>query len=109
MPKQYVTIKGKRVAVSDITSKEKPFPFSKNFHELSIGEMGCDINGYNRNIVAFKKMIELNQDKTDFAKRTRDYAEKNISELQQKIKEKEAEITHRKSMTKKHKLRYGKN
>ena len=109
MPKQYVTIKGKRVAVSDITSKEKPFPFSKNFHELSIGEMGCDIDGYERNINAFEKIIELNQHQTGFAKKAREYAEKNIKELQQKIKDKEAEIIHRKTMTSKHKLRYGKN
>ena len=109
MPKQYVTIKGKRVAVSDITSKEKPFPFSNNFHELSIGEMQCDIGSYGKVINAFDKIIDLNQHQTNFSKNARDYAGKNIKEFKEKITEMETEIIHRRMMTKKHKLRYGKN
>ena len=107
MPKQFVTIDGKRVAVSDITSKEKPFPFSNNFHELSIGEMGCDIDSYKSKINTFNRIIELNQYQTYFAKKTKYHSEKNINELKEKITELEAEITHRRMMAKKHKLRWG--
>jgi len=109
MPKQYVTIDEKRVAVSDITSKEKPFPFSANFHDLSIGEMSCDITANLRNIHSFEIMIELNQHQTDFGKSTREYAEKMIKELKKMNLDKQVEIIHRKKMGNKHKLRFGAN
>lgn len=97
MPKQYVTIEGRRVAVSEITTKEKPFPFSNNFHDESTGELWNDINNHERNIHAFRSM------KQD------DYTNNNIKELLKKISDKKIEILNRVEKCEKHKLRFGAN
>lgn len=109
MPKQYVTIDEKRVNVREITSKEKPFPFSTIYHDEGIGMLSNDMQGYERNISAFETMIELNGQKTDFAERTREYARKNIREINTLITSKLMEIQYRKEMCNKHKLRFGAN
>ncbi len=107
MPKQYVTLKGKRVAVSEITSKEKPFPFSNNFHNESTSELWNDISHHERDINAFEKMIDLNQHDTPFGEGVRDYASINIKKMNVSISEKKKEILHRHDMCDKHKLRFG--
>jgi len=95
MPKQYVTLEGKRVAVSEITSKEKPFPFSTNFHDQGTSIMWNDISHYESDIKAFENM------KQD------DYTEKNIKELTEKISARKKEILHRHDMCEEHNLRFG--
>jgi hypothetical protein len=109
LPKQFVTIDEKRVAVSDITSKEKPFPFSTIYHDEGISMLENDMQYYQRTIQAFEKMIEMNPQKTDFAERTRQYARENIRQTNNVITSKLMEVQYRKEMCKKHKLRFGAN
>jgi len=109
LPKQYVTINEKRVNVREITSKEKPFPFSTIYHDEGISMLGNDMQHHERDIQAFERMIQYNGQKTDFAERTREYARKNIREINNLITSKLMEIQYRKEMCKKHKLRYGAN
>jgi len=104
MPPQFVTIKGRRVAVRDITSKSRPFPFSKSFHKLPISILENDINGNNRNIQQFEKNIGLNRE-VSAVKFSRD----NIKRLQADNIKKKTEINHRKEQADKHNLRFGKN
>jgi hypothetical protein len=97
LPKQYVTIEEKRVAVADITSKEKPFPFSTIYHDEGVGMLDNDMQHLHRDLLAFEQM------KQD------DYARKNIRKINSEITSKLMEIQYRKEMCKKHKLRYGAN
>jgi len=109
MPKQYVTIDEKRVNVREITSKEKPFPFSTIYHDEGVDMLANDMQYHQRTIHAFETMIEMNPQKTDFAERTRQYARDNIKQTNNLITSKLMEIQYRKEMCKKHKLRFGAN
>ncbi len=109
MPKQYVTINEKRINVRDITSKEKPFPFSTIYHDEGISMLQNDMQHHYRDIQAFETMIDMNGQITDSAKKIREYARKNIREINGLIYSKIWEILYRKEMCKKHKLRFGAN
>ncbi len=103
MPKQFVTIKGKRVPISEITSKGKPFPFSKSFHKLPMSILENDINGNNRNIQQFERNIGLNREPSAIK-----FSRDNIKRLQADNIKKQTEINQRRKQAEIHKLRFGK-
>jgi len=103
MPKQFVTIRGKRVPISDITSRERPFPFSMDFHSEPISILENDITGNNRNIQQFERNIGMNRKPSAIK-----FAENSIKKLQAENIKRVKEINHRKEQAKIHKLRFGK-
>lgn len=91
----FVTLEGKRVNVNEITSKSKPYPFSKKFHELDRTMLGIDITANDRNISALKRMPKSKTTTEDIERLTNDSIEKN------------AEIKNRNDQEKLHNLRKG--
>lgn len=91
--KSYVTIDNKKVPVSEITSQERPFPFSSIYHDEDTMMLANDMQHLERDLTAFENM------KQD------DYTRKNIREINNEIHSKLMEIQYRREMCKKHKFR----
>ena len=103
--RSFVTIANRKVAVSEITTKEKPFPFSSIYHGESTSMLENDMQGYGRDLKAFETMIHCNQQDTEYAERTREYARKNIRRINNLVFSKLMEVQYRREMCKKHNFR----
>jgi len=94
MPKTWVTIKGKRIAVSDVTTKDRPYFKSKNYHHLGASLLRNEIANHQRSITELNKMPVSK------------YTNKDIVHHQKHLTSKRKEVLHRQSMDKKHNLRW---
>lgn len=95
MPPTFVTIKGRRVNVKDVTTKDRPFFGSKKFHLDSNSLLMNAVANHRRDITALKKMPKSKTTDAD------------IKRLKTLVTQKTNEVNHRRMMAEKHNLRFG--